>query len=113
MSITATTIDVVNPYTKEIIGSVPAGEADARDRAVAAARGSFPGWSAGLSGAVFAGDEARALRVARRIRTGQADINGGAFNPRAPFGGVGASGRGRELGAHGLEELFYVKSMQR
>ncbi len=66
----------------------------------------------GLSGAVWSGDEDRALRVARRIRTGQVDVNGAAFNPCAPFGGVDASGRGRELGAHGLSEFFYVKSIQ-
>src|SRR3954468_12669689 len=67
----------------------------------------------GLSGAVWSRDEEQALRVARRLRTGQVDINGGAFNPCAPFGGVGASGRGRELGAHGLQEFFYLKSIQR
>jgi aldehyde dehydrogenase (NAD+) len=67
----------------------------------------------GLSGAVWSGDEEHALSVARRIRTGQIDINGGAFNPCAPFGGVDCSGHGRELGAHGLEEFFYLKSMQR
>ena len=67
----------------------------------------------GLSGAVWSGDEAHTLSVARRIRTGQVDINGGAFNPCAPFGGVGCSGHGRELGAHGLEEFFYLKSIQR
>jgi aldehyde dehydrogenase (NAD+) len=67
----------------------------------------------GLSGAVWSGDEDRAMRVARRIYTGQIDVNGGAFNPYAPFGGVGASGLGRELGMHGLEEFFYVKSIQR
>jgi aldehyde dehydrogenase (NAD+) len=67
----------------------------------------------GLSGAVWSGDEERAMRVARRIRTGQVDVNGGAFNPCAPFGGVGCSGHGRELGAHGLEEFFYLKSIQR
>jgi aldehyde dehydrogenase (NAD+) len=66
----------------------------------------------GLSGAVWSGDEDRALRVARRIRTGQVDVNGAAFNPCAPFGGVDASGCGRELGAHGLSEFFYVKSIQ-
>ena len=66
----------------------------------------------GLSGAVWSSDEGHALRVARRIRTGQVDVNGGAFNPYAPFGGVDCSGHGRELGAHGLEEFFYVKSIQ-
>ena len=67
----------------------------------------------GLSGAVWSADEDRAMKVARRIRTGQIDVNGGAFNPCAPFGGVGASGHGRELGSHGLEEFFYLKSIQR
>ncbi|HSS25498.1 MAG TPA: aldehyde dehydrogenase family protein [Mycobacterium sp.] len=67
----------------------------------------------GLSGAVWSGDEDHALSVARRIRTGQVDVNGGAFNPCAPFGGVGCSGHGRELGAYGLEEFFYLKSIQR
>ena len=67
----------------------------------------------GLSGAVWSGDEERALRVARRLRTGQVDVNGAAFNPGAPFGGVGCSGHGRELGEHGLQEFFYVKSIQR
>jgi len=67
----------------------------------------------GLSGAVWAGDEARAMRVAARLRTGQVDVNGGAFNPCAPFGGVGCSGHGRELGAHGLGEFVYLKSIQR
>jgi aldehyde dehydrogenase (NAD+) len=67
----------------------------------------------GLSGAVWSGDEEHALSVARRIRTGQVDINGGAFNPCAPFGGVDCSGHGRELGAHGLQEFFYIKSIQR
>jgi aldehyde dehydrogenase (NAD+) len=66
----------------------------------------------GLSGAVWSNDEDHALSVARRIRTGQVDVNGGAFNPCAPFGGVGCSGHGRELGAHGLEEFFYIKSIQ-
>jgi aldehyde dehydrogenase (NAD+) len=66
----------------------------------------------GLSGAVWSADEARAVRVARRIRTGQVDVNGGAFNPHAPFGGVGCSGHGRELGRHGLDEFCYIKSIQ-
>ncbi|MGW0894497.1 aldehyde dehydrogenase family protein [Saccharopolyspora sp. NPDC002578] len=66
----------------------------------------------GLSGAVFGSDE-RALAVARRIRTGQIAVNGGAFNPNAPFGGYKQSGNGREFGRHGLEEFLEVKSIQR
>jgi aldehyde dehydrogenase (NAD+) len=66
----------------------------------------------GLSGGVWSADEERAKRVARRIRTGQVEINGGAFNPLAPFGGYKQSGHGRELGHFGLEEFLQVKSMQ-
>ena len=53
----------------------------------------------GLAGGVWSADEERARRVAGRIRTGQVEINGGAFNPLAPFGGYKQSGHGRELGA--------------
>jgi acyl-CoA reductase-like NAD-dependent aldehyde dehydrogenase len=67
----------------------------------------------GLAGAVWSGDPERALRVARRLRTGQVDVNGAAFNPIAPFGGYKQSGTGRELGPHGLEEFLEVKSLQR
>ncbi len=67
----------------------------------------------GLAGAVWSGDPERAMRVARRLRTGQVDVNGGAFNPIAPFGGYKQSGTGRELGPHGLEEFLEVKSLQR
>ncbi|MGW5053562.1 aldehyde dehydrogenase family protein [Actinokineospora sp. NPDC004072] len=67
----------------------------------------------GLAGAVFSADDDRALAVARRMRTGQVDINGGAFNPLAPFGGYKQSGNGRELGRFGLEEFTEVKSIQR
>ncbi|MFB9235768.1 aldehyde dehydrogenase family protein [Plantactinospora siamensis] len=67
----------------------------------------------GLAGAVWSGDEERALRVARGIRTGAVDINGGAFNPLAPFGGYKQSGLGRELGSHGLDEFRQVKAIQR
>ena len=66
----------------------------------------------GLAGGVWSGDEERAKRVARRIRTGQVEINGGAFNPLAPFGGYKQSGHGRELGRFALEEFLQVKSMQ-
>ncbi|MFE0356834.1 MULTISPECIES: aldehyde dehydrogenase family protein [Streptomyces] len=66
----------------------------------------------GLAGAVWAGDEARAVAFARRMDTGQVDINGGRFNPLAPFGGYKQSGVGRELGAHGLAEYLQTKSLQ-
>ena len=66
----------------------------------------------GLAGGVWSGDEERAKRVARRIRTGQVEINGGAFNPLAPFGGYKQSGHGRELGRFGLEEFLQIKSLQ-
>jgi len=66
----------------------------------------------GLAGAVWAGDAERAKQVARRIRTGQVDINGGSFNPQAPFGGFKQSGHGRELGKYGLEEFLEIKSLQ-
>ena len=66
----------------------------------------------GLAGAVWAADAARATGVARRIRTGQVDINGGSFNPLAPFGGFKQSGHGRELGKFGLEEYLEIKSLQ-
>jgi betaine-aldehyde dehydrogenase len=67
----------------------------------------------GLAGAVWSGDSARAERVARQLRTGQVDINGGNFNPQAPFGGYKQSGFGRERGKYGLEEFVETKSMQR
>jgi len=66
----------------------------------------------GLAGGVWSKDDGRALRVARRIRTGQVDINGGPFNMLAPFGGYKQSGHGRELGRYGLEEFLEYKSLQ-
>ncbi|SES07305.1 aldehyde dehydrogenase family protein [Lentzea albida] len=67
----------------------------------------------GLAGAVFSADTDRALRVARRLRTGQVDINAAAFNTSAPFGGYRQSGNGREFGRFGLDEFCEVKSVQR
>ena len=66
----------------------------------------------GLAGAVWSKDDARAQRVARRIRAGQVDVNGGAFNMNAPFGGFKQSGHGREAGVYGLEEFLEYKSLQ-
>jgi aldehyde dehydrogenase (NAD+) len=67
----------------------------------------------GLAGGVWSGDPERAVALARRMRTGQVDINGGSFNPLAPFGGYKHSGVGRELGPFGLEEYLQIKSMAR
>ncbi|MBI2294636.1 MAG: aldehyde dehydrogenase family protein [Betaproteobacteria bacterium] len=66
----------------------------------------------GLAGAVWSKDEARAQRVARRIRAGRVQVNGGAYNLLAPFGGYKQSGHGREFGRFGLEEFLEVKSLQ-
>ena len=66
----------------------------------------------GLSGGVWAGTKERAERVARQLRTGQVDVNGGGFNAIAPFGGYKQSGIGRELGPFGIEEFLEVKALQ-
>ena len=77
------------------------------DEAIAIANGT----GYGLSGGVWAADQEQAVRVARQLRTGQVEINGGAFNIAAPFGGVGQSGYGRELGIHGLTEFSELKAL--
>jgi aldehyde dehydrogenase (NAD+) len=66
----------------------------------------------GLAGGVWSADVEHAKRVARRMRTGQVDINGGSYNAGAPFGGFKQSGHGREYGKWGLEEYLEVKSLQ-
>jgi aldehyde dehydrogenase (NAD+) len=66
----------------------------------------------GLAGGVWSADEERAVAVARQIRTGQVEINGGVFNPLAPFGGYKQSGHGRELGHFGIEEFLQPKALQ-
>ncbi|MCV7343275.1 aldehyde dehydrogenase family protein [Mycolicibacterium rhodesiae] len=66
----------------------------------------------GLSGAVWAADDETAIAFARQVQTGQLDINGGPYNPAAPFGGYKKSGIGRELGRFGLEEFLQTKSLQ-
>jgi aldehyde dehydrogenase (NAD+) len=66
----------------------------------------------GLAAAVWSADQDKAKAVARKIRAGQIDINGGGFNMLAPFGGFKQSGHGREAGKYGLEEFLEIKSMQ-
>jgi aldehyde dehydrogenase (NAD+) len=82
---------------------------DTEDEAVRLANDSIYG----LAGGVWAGTPEKALEVARRLRTGQIDINGGRFNVLAPFGGYKKSGIGREIGPLALEEFFQLKSIQR
>jgi acyl-CoA reductase-like NAD-dependent aldehyde dehydrogenase len=81
---------------------------DTEDEAIEIANDSIYG----LAGAVWSGDPERAKRVARKIRAGQVEVNGGAFNVMAPFGGYKQSGLGREAGTFGLEEFLEVKSLQ-
>ncbi len=66
----------------------------------------------GLAAAVWGEDHRAAEMVARRIDSGQIDLNGGRFNPLAPFGGFKASGHGRENGPFGLEEFMEPKALQ-
>jgi aldehyde dehydrogenase (NAD+) len=66
----------------------------------------------GLDGGVWSADPERAKAFARRMRTGQVQINGATFNPVAPFGGFKQSGNGREFGRFGIEEFLEVKSIQ-
>jgi len=81
---------------------------DDEDDAIRIANGTIYG----LAGGVWSSDPDRARRVAGRIRSGQVDVNGGGFNPLAPFGGFKQSGHGRELGRYGLEEFLETKSLQ-
>jgi len=81
---------------------------DTEEEAIAIANDS----SYGLAGGVWASTDEKAFEVARKIRAGQVEINGGAFNVVAPFGGYKQSGIGRELGKYGFEEFLEVKAIQ-
>lgn len=65
----------------------------------------------GLSAAVFTGDAARGLKVARQIRSGICHVNGPTVHDEAqmPFGGVGASGYGRFGGKAGIAEFTELR----
>ncbi|HMA46897.1 MAG TPA: aldehyde dehydrogenase family protein, partial [Frankiaceae bacterium] len=97
-------------HREEIFGPVLVIEPyDTEDEAVEIANDTIYGLAAG----VWSADPERALRVARRIRAGQVEVNGGRYNPLAPFGGYKQSGIGRENGRYGLEEFLEVKAVQR
>jgi acyl-CoA reductase-like NAD-dependent aldehyde dehydrogenase len=66
----------------------------------------------GLAGSVFTADSDRGLAVAGRVRTGTFGVNQGyTMDPFAPFGGVKASGYGRELGTEGIDGYTVLKSI--
>ncbi|HVB51439.1 MAG TPA: aldehyde dehydrogenase family protein [Acidimicrobiales bacterium] len=104
--------DVTNDMTiaqEEIFGPVLSIiPYDTEEEAIAIANDS----NYGLAGGVWAATDEKAFEVARKIRTGQVEINGGAFNVFAPFGGYKQSGIGRELGTYGFEEFLEVKAIQ-
>ncbi|WP_271223599.1 aldehyde dehydrogenase family protein [Streptosporangium carneum] len=86
---------VVIPYTDD-------------DHAVEIANGTIYG----LNGAIT-GDEEHAMVIAKRLRVGQVDVNGGEHNFQAPFGGYKQSGNGREMGRAGIEEFLETKVITR
>jgi aldehyde dehydrogenase (NAD+) len=95
--------------TEEIFGPVLCVLAyDSEQQAIDIANGT----PYGLAAAVWSAEQDHAVAVGRQLRAGQVEINGGAFNISAPFGGFGQSGYGRELGVHGLEEYLEVKALQ-
>jgi aldehyde dehydrogenase (NAD+) len=65
----------------------------------------------GLSSAVYAKDKTSAMKIARRLRTGQCYLQGSSFKNEAPFGGYKQSGNGREWGEEGLKEYVEIKSV--
>ena len=66
----------------------------------------------GLSGAIYSGSLDRALAVARRVRTGGLNVNGGAaYGPDVPFGGYKHSGIGRQNGVAGFDQYLELKSV--
>ncbi|BDC45870.1 aldehyde dehydrogenase family protein [Paraburkholderia terrae] len=94
---------------EEVFGPVLAVQTySTEEEAVALANGT----PYGLAGAVWSASAEHALRVARRLRAGQIDVNGAPFNASAPFGGFGASGMGREGGTFGIEDFIELRAIQ-
>jgi acyl-CoA reductase-like NAD-dependent aldehyde dehydrogenase len=65
----------------------------------------------GLGGSVFSADPERAKSVARRVHTGTIGINGYPVAIGSPFGGVKASGIGREFGPEAVSGYQQLKSI--
>lgn len=67
----------------------------------------------GLAGYVFSADQSRAIGVARRLTVGSVGVNCALVSePSLPFGGMKASGLGRERGRAGIEEYLETKTLQ-
>jgi aldehyde dehydrogenase (NAD+) len=82
---------------------------DDEDHAIALANDS----EFGLGGVVWSTDPERGLELARRIETGTVGVNHYELHVNAPFGGVKASGLGRELGPEGLDPYLVTQSIYR
>ncbi len=80
---------------------------DGVDQAVAIANDS----EFGLGGSVWTADPERGEAIAKRVQTGSIGINHYMLDPAAPFGGVKASGLGRELGPEGLMAYLQLQSI--
>jgi len=66
----------------------------------------------GLSGSVWTADVERGLSAATRVRSGTFGVNQPySMDPAAPFGGMKASGIGRELGPEGLDEYVELQAI--
>lgn len=115
------TIEVINPADGTVLAAVAEARAEDIDRAVAAARQAFPAWSArpaadrgrlllALADAVeeHAAELARleSLDTGHPIRDSYKRVN-----PGSPFGGVGMSGYGREMGFEAMQEYTQAKSV--
>ena len=103
--------DVSNKATiaqEEIFGPVLAIiKYDNEDEAVKIANDS----EYGLGGTVWSSDSKRAQAIARRVQTGTIGVNGYVIDMAAPFGGIKASGLGRELGPESLAAYQQIKSV--
>ncbi|MEM1046652.1 MAG: aldehyde dehydrogenase family protein [Pseudomonadota bacterium] len=65
----------------------------------------------GLTAYVQSGDQSRAQKVARKLRSGMVQMNGAQRPAGSPFGGYKQSGNGREGGVWGLEDFLEVKAV--